>query len=295
MPDLEKELQDLRKEIVEARNLVIKTDNLLKNLHADLKLVTRNQERFERRSVATGATALILFAALSAVGAYMFARSEIRQMKDDLGEARAARDKAALDLGEARTLARDEAGESARALALYERLSASDEDVRDKAAEEVASLAPGHLSALEQRALKDRARSLRVQAAADALESGKTAFNRKEYKSAAEDLSRYLALAEKPEDAALFLLGQARHGTKDYRGAVEPLQAYLKAAPNSKSADWATLLLGEALAESGDRDKAMEIYRAGADKYPASQFSPWMRSRVSRLRKEAEKEREKPQ
>ena len=85
--------------------------------------------------------------------------------------------------------------------------------------------------------------SLRDAAAATALEAGRSAFNRKEYKNSAEELSRYLTLAEKPDETALFLLGQARHGMKDFKNAIEPLQNYLKAVPNSKSADYAMLIL----------------------------------------------------
>ena len=45
--------------------------------------------------------------------------------------------------------------------------------------------------------------------------------------------------------------------------------------------------------------KCGTIYRpsdlGGAEKYPASQFASWMRSRASRLRKEAEKQTDKPE
>src|SRR5881296_3449087 len=72
------DLSTLRKELIEARNLVIKTDNLLKNLHAELKQMGRKQELFEKRHMMTSVAAYFLFAALATLGAFSFARSEIR-------------------------------------------------------------------------------------------------------------------------------------------------------------------------------------------------------------------------
>ena len=42
--ETDKGLDDIRREVIESRNLVIKTDNLLKNLHAELKVVGKRQE-----------------------------------------------------------------------------------------------------------------------------------------------------------------------------------------------------------------------------------------------------------
>ena len=58
------ELGELRKEVIETRNLIIKTDNLLKNLHAELKLTSRKQEQFERRHLLTSTTAFIMIHSL---------------------------------------------------------------------------------------------------------------------------------------------------------------------------------------------------------------------------------------
>ena len=82
-PSGERDFSDLRREVIESRNLVIKTDNLLKNLHAELKQMGRKQEQFEKRHMATSVAAYILFAAIATLGAFTFARSEIRGAREE--------------------------------------------------------------------------------------------------------------------------------------------------------------------------------------------------------------------
>src|SRR5712675_2961898 len=79
----DRDLSDLRREVIESRNLVIKTDNLLKNLHAELKHMGRKQELFEKRHMMTSVAAYFLFAALATLGAFSFARSEIRGAREE--------------------------------------------------------------------------------------------------------------------------------------------------------------------------------------------------------------------
>src|SRR5687767_2870499 len=67
----DKEFNELRKEIIEARNLVIKTDNLLKNLHAEMKLIGNRQQAFERRSVLSSWVAMGIVAVLCTAGAFV--------------------------------------------------------------------------------------------------------------------------------------------------------------------------------------------------------------------------------
>lgn len=288
MADHDKDMQELKKEVVEARNLVIKTDNLLKNLHADLKLVMKKQETFEKRSVMTSATAYILFLAASALGSYMYARSEIRATATELVDARKAKETATNELAKALASAQEGADESRKAGDLYERLASDNEPKRNTALTEVATLAPKTLRPLEVKALQDKAQSLRVEAAQSALEAGRTAFNRREFKTATQELQRHITLTPgKPDDVALLLIGQAHHALREWKDAVEPLQTFLKANPGSKNADYVALILGEALTESGDTQKAIETYRANADKYYQSQYAPWMRTRARKLEQAA--------
>lgn len=284
MAEFDKEMQELKKEVVEARNLIIKTDNLLKNLHADLKLVAKKQEAFEKRSWLTSATVYILFVALSSLGAYMFARSEIRTTSDELKQARTDREGSLAALAKAQSVEVEARAESKGAFDLFQRLSSGEDSKRNAAIDEVATLQPKTLTELERAALKDKAQSLRQSAADDALENGRASFNRRDFKEAAQDLERHVTLApDKPQDVAFLLLGQAHHALRNWKEAVPALERFLKESPASKNADYITMILAESLSEAGERERAIAVYRAGADKYYSSQYSPWMRARARKL------------
>src|SRR4051812_34628191 len=74
--ELERELGEIRREVIESRNLVIKTDNQLKNLHAELKLVGKRQEDFQKRQWISSGIAYALFAALCITGAVMISSAQ---------------------------------------------------------------------------------------------------------------------------------------------------------------------------------------------------------------------------
>src|SRR3954465_3246905 len=69
--DTDKSLDDIRREVIESRNLVIKTDNLLKNLHAELKMVGKRQEDFQKRQWIASGAAYIAFAVIAVGGGLM--------------------------------------------------------------------------------------------------------------------------------------------------------------------------------------------------------------------------------
>src|SRR3954464_5132471 len=76
-------LDDIRREVIESRNLVIKTDNLLKNLHAELKLVGKRQEDFERRQWVSSGVAYLGFLALCAAGAFLISNARTSSAAGD--------------------------------------------------------------------------------------------------------------------------------------------------------------------------------------------------------------------
>jgi len=167
----ERDLSDLRREVIESRNLVIKTDNLLKNLHAELKQMGRKQELFEKRHMMSSVAAYILFAALAAVGAFTFARSEIRGAREES----AANEGRVKQLAqEVETLRRGEGSRrdaSEKAMRVYELLGTEKEGPGLSAAmQQSVHLDRGQLSALEARAIDDRSAGMKVRIAEAASE-----------------------------------------------------------------------------------------------------------------------------
>jgi len=275
----------LRKELIEARNLVIKTDNLLKNLHAELKAMGRKHEEQEKRHWMTSVTAYIGFAVIAGVGAIAYANAEVRTARSDAqaNEARAAALQKDADKSKAAELSRRETSD--RALRVYELLGSEREGAGlNQAMTQAMHLDRGQLTALEAKAIDDRAAGMKKQLAEAARSAGESAYRRQDWKSASQDLGRYVELEPKVNDNMIwFHLGSARIQLKEYQGAVHPLETFLKTAGGTKTAQYAGLLLGQAQEESGNPTRAKEVYERALNLYPGSDFAPQLRNRLKRL------------
>src|SRR5216684_4077743 len=240
------EMAQLRKEVIEARNLIIKTDNLLKNLHAELKLMGRQHDEQEKRHWMTSVTAYIAFAVLAGVAAIAYARAEVRTARDEAqaNEARAIALQKDAEKIKAADQTRRDANE--KAMRVYELLGSEREGPGlNQAMAQAMHLDRGQLSALETRAIDDRAAGLKLKIAEAALAAGTSAFRRQDWKGVSEMLGRYVELEPKVTDAQVWYhLGSARMQTKEYQGAIVPLESYLKSAGGTKTAQYAGLLLG---------------------------------------------------
>jgi tetratricopeptide (TPR) repeat protein len=279
------DLSGLRKELIEARNLVIKTDNLLKNLHAELKQMGRKHEEQEKRHWMTSVTAYIAFAVIAGAGAIAYANAEVRTARSDAqaNEARAA----ALQKDAERIKAADQTRREAsdKALRVYELLGSEKEGAGlNQAMTQAMHLDRGQMSALEARAIDDRAAGMKRQLAEAARTAGESAFRRQDWKGASQDLGRYVELEPKVTDGMIWYhLGSARIQTKEYQGAVHPLEAFLKSTGGTKTAQYAGLLLGQAYEEVGNATRAREVYERALSLYPGSEFATQLRNRLKRL------------
>jgi tetratricopeptide (TPR) repeat protein len=279
------DISTLRKELIEARNLVIKTDNLLKNLHAELKQMGRKHEEQEKRHWMTSVTAYIGFAVIAGVGAIAYANAEVRTARSDAqaNEARAAAlQKDAEKIKVADQTRRDAAD---KALRVYELLGSEREGAGlNQAMTQAMHLDRGQMSALEGKAIDDRAAGMKKQLAEAARSAGESAFRRQDWKAASQDLGRYVELEPKVNDGMIwFHLGSARIQTKEFQGAVHPLESFLKSTGGTKTAQYAGLLLGQAYEEVGNPTRAREVYERAVSLYPGSDFAPQLRNRLKRL------------
>jgi tetratricopeptide (TPR) repeat protein len=279
------DLASLRKEVIEARNLVIKTDNLLKNLHAELKQMGRKHEEQEKRHWMTSVTAYVGFALIAGVGAIAYARAEVRTARDDAqqNEARAI----ALQKDAEKIKAADQSRRemSEKALKVYELLNSEKEGPGlNQAMAQAMHLDRGLMSALEGRAIDDRAAGMRQKIAESALSAGNAAFRRNDWKGVSESLGRYVEMEPKTTDAMVwFHLGSARIQTKEWQGAIAPLESFLKNTGGTKTAQYAGMLLGQAYEEVNNPQKARDAYERAERLYPGSDFATSIRQRLKRL------------
>ena len=286
---MEKELADIRKEIVEARNLVIKNDNLLKNLGSDLKVMAKKQESFERKQWISSAVAYLAFAALAATIGILGARGYVAQARSEIDTLRATAEEATTAAAEAKAELAATRDASTAAMSAYLKLDAGTADEREQAATALGKIDKTKLSRLEARALDDRGRTIIQSLADEKFSAGRTAYLRREYKSAVGSITKAMELwPEHPEAADhAFYLGSAALETQQYDVAAQHLQYFIDKAQGRKNKDYAHLLAGRAYEQIGQKDKAEAILRKGMEAYNSSEFWKPMRNQLTRLRKAA--------
>jgi len=230
-------------------------------------------------------TAYIGFAVIAGVGAIAYANAEVRTARSDAqaNEARAAAlQKDAEKIKATEQTRRDS---SDKALRVYELLGSEKEGpALNQAMTQAMHLDRGQLSALEGKAIDDRAAGMKRQLAEAARSAGESAFRRQDWKAASQDLGRYVELEQKVGDSMIwFHLGSSRIQTKEFQGAVHPLETFLKSAGGTKTAQYAGLLLGQAYEEVGNATRAREVYERAVSLYPGSEFATQLRNRLKRL------------
>jgi TolA-binding protein len=279
------ELTLLRKEVVEARNLVIKNDNLLKNLHAELKLMGRKSDEQEKRHWMTSVTAYIVFALICAVAAVAYARAEVHTAREEAEQNQARAKQLQADAEKIKSADQTRRDTSEKAMHVYELLGSEKEGPALTAAmSQAMRLDRGQLSALEARAIDDRAAGMKVRIAEAALNAGQSAFRRQDWKAASEELGHYVELEPKANEPLVwFHLGNARMQTHEFQGAIVPLETFLKNTGGTKTAQYAGFLLGQAYEETGNAQKAHDAYERAASLYPGSEFAPMIRARLRKL------------
>jgi len=279
------DISALRREVIEARNLVIKTDNLLKNLHAELKQMGRKHEEQEKRHWMTSVAAYVGFAVLAGVGAIAYANAEVRTARNDAqaNEARAAALQKEMEKSKGAEQARRDASE--KALRVYELLGSEKEGAAlNQAMTQAMHLDRSQMSALEGKAIDDRAAGMKKQLAEAARSAGESAYRRQDYKAASQDLGRYVELEPKPSDNMIwFHLGSARIQLKEHQGALQPLESFIKGTGGTKTAQYAGYLLGQAYEEVGNPNRAKEVYERALNLYPGSEFATAIRNRLKIL------------
>jgi len=285
--EVEKELGEIRKEVIESRNLVIKTDNLLKNLHAEMKMVGKRQEDFQKRQWISSAAAYVAFAIVAVGGGLMIstartagAGAEKERLEKQVGELTQQVEKQKVD---AQALAAAQRSASD----VYRNMTTLPGDERLRGVEQLRKLDTGKLSALEQMALTDKADQLRREIGQATFERGKAAFRKNDMPAVVTDLGRFIAMNPDPPDLleASFFLGIAYNQLRKHEQAVPLLARFVTEDKKSKSRDYAMLLLAQSYQETNQYDKAAQVARDGLSQYPNSEFAPQLKGRLSTVKR----------
>ncbi|MBL8912376.1 MAG: tetratricopeptide repeat protein [Archangium sp.] len=279
-----KMFEELRREVVEARNMTIKTDNALKSLHAELKVVSSQQDAFQKRTWFSTAAVYVLFVGLCVGGVVVIsnarassANAERERLEKQVGDLNATIEKLK---GEASgQLAAEQT-----ALQIYRQMTTLPGEERLKGIDALSKLDQSKLSPFAKLVLQDRALLLRKEVGGAVLEKGKNAFRRQDWPEAITQLSRFLTMDPVPEDAleASFYLGNSLFQSRKFEDSIKPLQRFIDGDKKAKLRDFAMVLLMQSYDMTGKKDEAVAVAKEAWQTYPVSDFRAQF---VSRLQK----------
>lgn len=286
--DTDKGLDDIRREVIESRNLVIKTDNLLKNLHAELKLVGKRQEDFQKRQWVSSAVTYLGFLGLCIGAAVFVSNARVGAVASD--REKLEKQVAELNSQVERLKSESQVAQAAeqRAAEVYKQMTTLTGDDRLRAIDALGKLDVTKVSPFAQRALQDRAALLRKEIGGGMFERGMKAYRKSEWSAAADELSRFLALSPPEDDAteATYSLGYSLFQQKKHDAALPWLQKYVAGPKSSKNHDYAMIMLIQAYDALGQKDKAIETARDGMAHHSDSEFASGYRNRIKRAENE---------
>lgn len=283
-PDFTKQLEEIRREVVESRNMTIKTDNALKTLHAELKVVSSQQDAFQKRTWFSTGAVYVLFAGLCVAAVVVISNARA-------SAANGERDRLEKQVGELNATIEKLKGEATAALAaeqsalqVYRQMTTLPGEERLKGIDALSRIDQGKLSPFAKLVLQDRAVLLRKEVGGAVLEKGKAAFRRQDWGETISQLNRFLSMDPVPEDAleASFFLGNAYFQSRKFEDAIKHLTRFVDGDRKAKLRDFALMMLMQSYDMTGNRDQAVAMAKEGYGSYPASDFRMQFVARLQR-------------
>lgn len=277
-------LEDIRREVVESRNMTIKTDNALKTLHAELKVVTTQQDAFHKRTWFSTGAAYVLFAALCAAGAAIISNS--RASNANVERERLEKQVTELNttIDRLKTEAAAQVAAEQTALQVFRQMTTLPGEERLKGIDALQKVDQTKLSPFAKLVLSDRAVVLRKEVGGAVLEKGKAAFRRQDWPETIAQLNRFLTMDPVAEDAidASFYVGNAYFQSRKFEDAIKHLSRYVEGDRKGKLRDFALVMLMQSYDMTGSRDQAVLTAKEGLSTYPNSDFRMQFQGRLQR-------------
>ncbi|MFT3708290.1 MAG: tetratricopeptide repeat protein [Archangium sp.] len=282
--DQAKLFEEIRREVVEARNMTIKTDNALKSLHAELKVVSSQQDSFQKRTWFSTAAVYVLFVGLCVGGVVVISNTRASSATADKErlEKQVIELNGNIDKLKADAVAREAAEQTA--LQIYRTMTTLPGEERLKGIDALNKLDQSKLSPFAKLVLQERAVLLRKDVGGAVLEKGKAAFRRQDWPEAITQLSRFLTMDPVPEDAidASFFLGNSLFQSRKFEDAIKPLNRFIEGDKKAKMRDFAMLMVMQSYDMTGKKDEAVAIAKDALATYPASDFRMQFVARLQR-------------
>ena len=284
------ELKELKNEIIEGRNLIIKTDNLVTNLGADIRKISKRQHQYERRFFFNSVFAYILFVIIIFTGLYL--AFEARVAKEHTKVEAHIRElvllKERLALLEEELEQRKQAEQTA-----YDFFVLVQQDRKDDVLDRYPEIQGKIINRSEAMLLRQSFDEIKRSLAEEAFHFALKAYQKKQYGTARDGFIKSLHhVARAPYTPSLWLhLGFSLYELKDYEGAIKYLELSKNETVSRKDEPLLLYNLGSAYEQTGRMDPAKKTYKYLRSKYPYDPLSNKAYKRVQRIEKNQEKER----
>lgn len=270
--ELTQTLADLSYQIVETRNQMIKTANIIGNLAAEVRQVSRLQQRERRGLNVNSAVAYALFVLLVIGAASMLYSSRVERLDFEKGvlmrERAAAQSK--LDVLQKQT---DKRRETEQAAMVFYRLIQSDST--SAALQKYPDISQLPLSRVESALFQDWATRTRSERAHSAYIDGMKAFHEKQWKEAVIQFKRSVGYMPNPthESSLRYYYGMALNNLGSYPEAADELERAIEANAEKYVSKEARYHLAAIYEQMGRFKKAAATYRAYIQRYPATPYA----------------------
>ena len=288
---LEDDIQEIKKEIIQSHNLTIKTDNLIKNLSAEIRLINKRQEGYEKKYWINSVGAYVTIAVLCFTGVYIGFEAKInavRREKDSLEE-KYEKVRSEIEVLQKKISVRAQHEKAAEKLLRLKR-----ENRKEEAFKVAEGINVTKMSMVLGQLVSRETEELRLKIGQEALSKAKSLFQRGFLKKAEQEFSR--AISVRPPGPVLADAYYQRGNlmlkmNKNTQAGRDFLAAY-EADPQVSFADDSLYNAAASLETSGDVPRALEAYRKLVSEHPRSKYVTPARRRIWRLTPAKDREKQ---
>ncbi len=270
-------------EVTEARKQLIKNVNVVGNVVAEMRELTRQQQRQGRRSGINSLGAYAIFVVLIAGAFYWIYQARVDRIEFETNALRRRHAAMQTQIERLRDAERKRRSTENEAMAFYQLIK---EQKLHEAISRYPRIAKLPLSRVEAALFDGWVQQKRASLAYGAYAIGMRGVSEQNWKRAVIEFRRSLKLRDRPPQIASlrYYLGVALGKLGSNREAAEELMQAISLGAEKTVAKHVRYLLGTTYEALGRRNKAQKAYRSYLKKYPNGSYARLTRRRLKALR-----------
>lgn len=265
-------IEELKRQVVETRNQMIKTANIVENLSAEVREISRLHQRQNRGLTVNSVGSYVLFVVLITVGFYFVYRSQKERLDFEKGVLTREHAAAKSKLETLQRSVEKRRDTETRAAAFY-RLSQSGRV--HQALRKYPEVSQLPLSPVESAVFQKWANSQRRQMARSSYNSAMKAVAEEHWKRAALDFATAVQHEPSPphEASLRYYFGFSLMKLGNYTKAAEQLERAIEVNAEKYVSREVRFYLGTIYEQMGQMHKAKEAYGEYVKRFPATRFA----------------------